>query len=227
MNRVKEHFETEAHEFDGIIVKLIPYYSEMVKGIVAALPFPADTPIRVLDLGCGTGTVARRILDGFPAAQLTCLDFSAKMIEMARIKLKGAGNARFVTSDFREFPWDDRYDAVVSSLALHHLVTDEEKREFYGRVFGGLKHGGCFYNADMVLASSTGLQDVYMERWKEFMCRSVPRREVEERWLRAYRAEDHPAPLSHHLEWMREAGFQGVDVLWKYYNFAVFGGTKG
>lgn len=226
MDQVKEHFESEAGEFDGIIVRLIPYYREMVDALVAVLPFPARASIRVLDLGCGTGTVAERVLQMFPEAHVTCLDFSAKMIDMARCKLGGDARADYVVSDFRRFRWDRTYDAVVSSLALHHLATDEEKREFCGRVFAGLNQGGCFYNADVVLSPNTHVQGVYLERWKEYMRRSVPEPEVEERWMKVYEEEDRPAALSKHLEWLKEAGFREVDVVWKYYNFAVLGGTK-
>lgn len=226
MDRVKEHFETEACEFDQIILRLIPYYREMVEALVFALPFGEDAPIRVLDLGCGTGTVAKRVLERFPSATVTCLDFSAKMIDMAKLKLAGYSRTEYTVADFRDLSWRKSFDAAVSSLALHHLVTDEEKRDFYGRVRAGLEPGGCFYNADVVLASSPKVQDLYLQKWKEFMCRSVSEDEVKGTWMRLYREEDHPASLENHLAWLREAGFQGIDVLWKYYNFAVFGGTK-
>ena len=29
-----------------------------------------------------------------------------------------------------------------------------------------------------------------------------------------------------HLQWMKDAGFVDIDVLWKYFNFAVYGGTR-
>jgi tRNA (cmo5U34)-methyltransferase len=41
-----------------------------------------------------------------------------------------------------------------------------------------------------------------------------------------YREENHPAPPSSHFAWMREAGFHEIDVVWKYYNFAVWTGRK-
>ncbi len=61
MDRVKEHFEGEAQEFDSLILRLIPGYEEMVKALVLAIPDPRTAPLHVVDLGCGTGTVAKRI----------------------------------------------------------------------------------------------------------------------------------------------------------------------
>ncbi|MGK7952377.1 MAG: methyltransferase [Xenococcaceae cyanobacterium] len=74
MEKVKQHFEAEAQEFDEIIRRLIPYYEQMLDAFVAALPFSKSQSIRVVDLGCGTGTIARGIKDIYPQAQITCVD---------------------------------------------------------------------------------------------------------------------------------------------------------
>lgn len=87
MDQIKQHFEEEAHKFDQIIQQLIPYYDQMLPAVISAIPFDANYPIQVLDLGCGTGTLAQHILNAFPQAHVTCLDFSEQMIEMARVKI--------------------------------------------------------------------------------------------------------------------------------------------
>jgi tRNA (cmo5U34)-methyltransferase len=226
MDKIKQHFEEEAREFDRIIVSLIPEYARMVETLVSALPFDQSSPIRMIDLGCGTGTVAASVLTAFPKAQITCLDLAENMLEMARTKLAGHAQVRYVLGDFATFHFDAPYDAVVSSLALHHLVTDADKKSFYRRIYGALAPGGVFYNADVVLGSSDFLQGIYMQKWREFMRRSVSEQEVEEKWIPKYEAEDRPAKLVDQMEWLAEIGFAGVDVLWKCYNFAVYGGVK-
>jgi tRNA (cmo5U34)-methyltransferase len=226
MDAVKKHFEQEAREFDRIIVTLIPYYPKMVESLVLAIPFAASAPIRVLDLGCGTGTIAKQVLERFPNAQVTCLDLAANMIAMARQKLANYPRVSYVQEDFTEMDGSETYDVVVSSLALHHLAADVEKRQFFRRIYLSLRPGGIFYNADVVLGTSDFLQRMYMQQWRAFMCRGISREEVEGKWIPNYEAEDHPANLIEQLAWLTEAGFTDVDVLWKYYNFAVYGGRK-
>lgn len=96
----------------------------------------------------------------------------------------------------------------------------------YRRVWRSLNTGGVFYNADLLLASTDHLQTLYLRQWREYMLRNVPQQEVDERWFHVYATEDRPAKLMDHLAWMSETGFSGVDVIWQYYNFAVYGGVK-
>ncbi len=226
MEDVKQHFEEEAREFDGIIIKLIPYYPQMVEALVDALPYERGGEISVIDLGCGTGTIAGAVKDAYPKARLTCLDIAEGMLKMAETKLGNAPDTVFIKADFSNFEFPEQYDAAVSSLALHHLETDEDKSGFYKKIYSGLKKGGVLVNADTVLASTTRLQQRFMEKWIEFMSNNVGREEAEGKWVQKYYHEDRPAPLMKHFEMLKAAGFSSVDVIWKYYNYAVYMAVK-
>jgi len=226
MEKVKQHFEKEAQEFDAIIRRLIPYYEQMVDALVLALPFNQSQLIRVIDLGCGTGTIARRIKDVYPQAQITCVDIAEKMLHIAQTKLGDAGGMRYQLENFETYEFDSVYDVAVSSLALHHLVNEDDKIKFYKKIYNCLSPGGVFYNADVILASNSRLQERYMEKWREYMRLQVSVEEIEQKWIPQHYDEDHPSKLMNQLDWLRNMGFVEVDVVWKYYNFAVYGGCK-
>ena len=226
MDKVKQHFQEEAPDFDRIILMLIPEYSQMLEALVSSIPFESSASLSAIDLGCGTGTVAKRLLEKFPSAQVTCLDVSENMIKMAQSKLVAHTSVRFLVGDFGIVEGSESYDVIVSSLALHHLLTDDDKREFYRSVYSWLRHGGVFYNADLVLGSSIFLQNLYMEKWRTYMECGVPKHEVDSKWMPKYEAEDRPAKLMDQLTWLSEIGFAEVDVIWKHFNFAVYGGRR-
>ena len=46
VDKIKQHFEEEARDFDRIILTLIPDYPRMVEALVAAMPFENDAPVR-------------------------------------------------------------------------------------------------------------------------------------------------------------------------------------
>ena len=226
MENVKRHFEEEAEEFDGIIIRLIPHYSEIINGLVEAIPFGKDVPIKVIDLGCGTGTISKKVKDAFPNAIITCLDIAPNMIEVTKEKMSRYQNIHYQVGDFLSYEFGGNYDVVVSSLALHHLPTDNDKQTFYQKIFNSLHPGGLFFNADIVLGSNELFQEMYMNKWKSFMRKNVTEEEIENKWMHVYRTEDSPSRLSDQLKWLENIGFCEVDVLWKYYNFALYGGFK-
>jgi tRNA (cmo5U34)-methyltransferase len=227
VEKVKQHFEEEAQEFDAIIRRLIPNYEQMLDALVTALPFNHCQPIRVVDLGCGTGTIARRIKDVYPLAQVTCVDIAEKMLQIAQVKLGEAGDdLRYQLANFEDYEFDATYDVAVSSLALHHLMSDNDKIKFYKKIYDCLTLGGVFYNADVILGSSSDLQERYMEKWREYMRLQVSAEEIEQKWIPQHYDEDYPASLMSQLAWLQAMGFMEVDVVWKYYNFSVYGGHK-
>jgi tRNA (cmo5U34)-methyltransferase len=225
VENVKQHFEAEAQEFDVTIRHLIPYYEQMIDALVTALPFSQTQSFRVVDLGCGTGTIARRIQDMYPKAQITCVDIAQKMLKIAELKL-GTSNICYQLANFEDYEFNATFDVAISSLALHHLVNDEDKTKFYKKIYNCLNPSGVFYNADVVLGSSPHLQELYMSKWQEYMRLNVSVEEIEQKWMPQHYDEDHPAKLMSQLVWLQEMGFAEVDVIWKYYNFAVYGGCK-
>lgn len=226
MEKVRQHFEEEAQEFDAIIRRLIPYYEQMLDALVAALPFERDQAISVIDLGCGTGTIAKRIKNVYPQAKITCVDIAEQMLRIAKTRLGEGKDMRYQIANFEEYEFDSVYDVAVSSLALHHLISDDDKIKFYKRIYFCLNQGGVFYNADNILGSSPYLQGLYIKRWQDYMRLQVATEEIEQKWMPKHYDEDHPAKLVSQLTWLQDIGFVNVDVIWKYYNFAVYGGCK-
>jgi len=224
IDTVKSHFEAEAEEFDKNILKLIPHYTEMINALVLSIPFKKDEKINVIDLGCGTGTVAQNIKDAFPNSNISCLDIAENMIKLTQNKLRGNINCN--VCNFYEYSFDKKYDVIISSLALHHLESDEDKIMFYQKIYNALNKNGVFYNADVVLGSNHHLQEIYMAKWKTFMNKNVSLEEINNKWMVNYRAEDRPTSLMNHINWLKDIGFNDVDVVWKYYNYGVYGGYK-
>lgn len=225
-NTIKDHFEKEADQFDSIIIKLIPYYEKMLSALIDSIHFSLDEEIRIIDLGCGTGTIAKRLSEKFPNAKIVCLDIASNMIDIAKHKLSDHKNSEFIVGDFSKIDFEEQFDIVVSSLALHHIESDEEKKAFFQKIYTILGKNGQFINADLVLASNDFLQNVYLDRWIGFMNKSVSLEEINNRWLVNYKNEDRPSRLVDQIHWLEEIGFNAVDVVWKYYNFSVYTGSK-
>jgi len=78
---------------------------------------------RILELGCGWGSLSLWMARKFPRASITALSNSAsqrRAIE-ARAREHGCTNLRVLTGDFNDFDTSDRYDRVVSVEMFEHL----------------------------------------------------------------------------------------------------------
>lgn len=226
MKDVQEHFDSEAEAYDSLILTLIPNYSEMTDVLVNSIPFNEKKTFKVLDLGCGTGNISKKIKERFPNSKIHCVDLAENMLKIAQKKLSNYSDIAYETGDFQNISLKSDYEVIVSSLAMHHLKTDQDKKDVYQKVYESLSSGGVFYNADVVLGATDYLQNLYIEKWKEFMALNHSHKEIENKWMPTHRREDKPAKIIDHIQWLQEAGFKQVDVVWKYYNYGVYGGLK-
>jgi len=149
LTQVKEHFESEADIFDSRVIKIVPYYADMIDALVTALPFPPSRAIRIADLGCGTGTISFCVKKRFPKARITCIDMSDNMLALAARKLKAFNHIEFEPGELSSYRFTGHYDAIVSSLALHH-IEGPGKIALFKKIHGTLKAGGVFANAGPV-----------------------------------------------------------------------------
>lgn len=103
----------------------------------------------VLDLGCGTGTLALLVKRSHPTARVVGLDVDPKVLEIARRKLAGA-NADVELREGRIEEADlepGSLDRVLTTLVLHHMTT-EEKLAALGAARRALRPGGELHVAD-------------------------------------------------------------------------------
>lgn len=99
---------------------------------------------RVLDLGTGDGRLLALLRIDRPTFEGVALDFSETMLSAARSRFANDRLIKVVKHDFN-FPLParlGRFDAVVSSFAIHHC-THDRKRELYDEVFERLNPRGC------------------------------------------------------------------------------------
>lgn len=104
---------------------------------------------RLLDLGCGTGTLAMEAKKRFPEATVTGVDADPEMLVRAREKASRTGmEIAFDRALAQRLPYpDDTFDAVTSSLFFHHLDRDV-KDQAAAEVARVLQPGGGFHVVD-------------------------------------------------------------------------------
>jgi tRNA (cmo5U34)-methyltransferase len=228
----------------------------VLRRMIHLIPRDPDAELRVLDIGAGYGAVSSLVLEAFPKARVVLHDFSQPMLDEAAKRLENySDSASFVVADLMSPDWtaafDGRFDAVVSSIAIHNVRFPDRIRGIYHDVFPLVAPGGAFLNFDQV--ASSGDLTSGAERHAQLMERR--RRAYEETGrlqplaaIASTRGRDRrpgsdmhaepepadlerlashePATLTNQLKWLREAGFAEAECFYREGRRAIIGGFR-
>src|SRR5690606_12980689 len=88
----------------------------------------------VLDVGCGAGNYALKLLGRLPGLDVTLIDLSRPMLDRAleRVTPATTGKVTAIQGDVREIDLGHgRYDFILAAAVLHHLRGDDEWRQVF------------------------------------------------------------------------------------------------
>ncbi|MFG3497142.1 class I SAM-dependent methyltransferase [Streptomyces sp. NPDC047928] len=208
--------------------------ADVVETATAALPRPL-----IADLGCGPGSLAARLAERLPQAELVAVDTDPLLLALGRAH--HGGHVRFADATIGAPGWLDSLalgrplDAVVSATALHYL-PEPALLSVYEQVRAVLRPGGVLVNGDHLFQEDPAVAALAGE---------VARRHAERHgthqhedwpswWSAVADAPELSAPLSErarrgspaggdngltlhrHVELLRKAGFTAAGPVWQY-----------
>jgi len=206
-------FDTRATGYERHMKRNVEDFDAFYRSIADALPEHGDFP-HILDLGIGTGLELECLFDRFPSACVTGIDLSAGMLdELLRKDRPWRANLQLISGSFLELDLGcSKYDAVISSMALHHWIP-QVKLDLYCRIHGSLRSGGVFVNADYIESEGESIR-----RLAQFSVSGIDERHLQH--------IDLPLSLSQELELLDEADFREISVPFQRTNVCVFVGSK-
>jgi demethylmenaquinone methyltransferase/2-methoxy-6-polyprenyl-1,4-benzoquinol methylase/phosphoethanolamine N-methyltransferase len=143
------------YDFSGRVISFGRDKAIREKLVELAAPAPGE---KVLDVGCGTGTLALALKSSVGTGEVHGIDASPEMIQVAQEKAAKAGSdIDFQVALIEAIPFPDAsFDLVTSSLMLHHL-PDDLKRTGLDEIRRVLKPGGRFMAMDFAAHSHSPL----------------------------------------------------------------------
>lgn len=141
---------------------LTPLYDPILKWVMREETFKRQLTLqanikpgmKVLDLGCGTGTLTIMLKKSYPNASVTGIDADPAILKIAREKSEGL-DIQWEEGPASLLPYPDAsFDHVVTSLVIHHLVT-EDKRRAFKEIYRVLKPSGELHVLDFGRPHST------------------------------------------------------------------------
>ena len=186
--------------------------SHRAEGEAALLEFIAPSTRRILDLGTGDGRLLALVRQRHPDTDAVAVDFSPAMLAAARKRF--ASDSRVTIEEHNmdvPLPSLGKFDAVISSFAIHHLVH-ERKRALYSEIFSLLSPGGVFCNLEHVASPTQRLHEEFLHRIGFTVETEDPSNKL--------------LDVETQLGWLREIGFIDADCQWKWRELALLTGAR-
>lgn len=180
-SRIKESYDAIADTYNkwteqhsDVRLRYLEKFTAHLPAATSTAPRDPDSKapqINILELGCGAGLPATKLLCGIPGAQVTANDISTRQVALGRANaltwdLDTSCSVRFVEGDMMDrsvvdFP-PGSLDGVVALYSIIHLPRDEQA-EMLQRIGGWLKEGGVL----LANFSEEEMEGVVMEKWLE------------------------------------------------------------
>jgi SAM-dependent methyltransferase len=137
--------------------------------IAAAIPFPVDRSLRILDVGCGTGDAGRVIHSRFPGTRIDCVDRNEFFVSLCgAVNRRDGITGQALVRDLSEPGWlsdlASDYDVVVAVNAAHWFSL-AKAAELFADIFRSLRPGGVF-----LLMEPAGAEPLFapgFDAWKK------------------------------------------------------------
>ncbi len=227
-----------------------PFRNEQIETIFHLSGLSSKTNPRLLDLGCGPGTLVKYFLERKQDVEFVAIDIDPLLLAIFRNTISTDCNGIIQLRDMRKKEMFEKYqnyfDAVVSLTSLHWL-SQKNQVLLYKRIYSTLKEGGIFLNGDPYLPKDkvaierlSKLQKdkarlMKGETWDQFWSSIYSEykikdyhQEVKDTLLFSedFEGTDDGYTVDFYLTALKEAGFKSVDVYWQGGLRIVYGGIK-
>ena len=225
----EEFFYVIDDNYDEHAELAIPNYTALHEDLARMVGriWQRDHPLRLLDLGAGTGKTTEIILTRFPNAKAVAVDKFPEMLSHAEVRLgRFTDRVEYLIGDFMDIDFGLDFDLCVSSLAIHHQ-DPTGKQELFEKVFNALRPGGVFSMIDWIKFNDPEMQQFSFEVAEEHVRKSLNSNpEIMSEWVEHWRYLNIPDSLEDQLSWLKNCGFQYADCISRFYGIALLYGRK-
>ena len=201
--------------YDERIVNVLPFYREFHGQIIDLVMNTGVKNPNWLDTGCGTGSLACRILESRNDVKITLCDPSEKMLTEAKEKLAG-NDIQFFNISSQQLTFDSEFD-VVTAVQSHHYLQPDERRTAVEKCHQALRDNGIFITFENIRMSTDESDSIALARWARFLTNHGNSPEDVQMQLDRRGTEVFPITIEEHIKLLRECGFKSVDLLWSSY----------
>lgn len=234
-NESKQPDSEQISLLENVYEFIIPKYREAHDLMVSMLDFSTANELRVVDLGSGLGGLSRQVFATFPRATIFGIDNNEQILRRGREKLLNF-KQQFLPfhRDLNQPSWSEdleSIDAVISSFTLDYLPLERHK-QLVQEAFNILNPLGRWVSCEFFKAQDSRINRVFHEIEIQLVRKAMKNGEVSQKQIdqlsqsTVLRQQHHVCTLDTKIEWMRIAGFDKIEVPWKFLNLAIISAVR-
>lgn len=202
-------------EYDRQIKRTLPFYEEMFQQVVDIVRILNLQSLRWLDVGCGTGKMARTVLDNFDIQKMVCIDVEQEMLERAE-SLRDDEKVEFLQCDVRQLPYQEMFD-IVTAIQVNHYFKKNDRIAAIKNCYDALAENGIYISFENFAPESEEGAGLYLERWREFQIVNGKSKEEADLHIKRYGQNYFPISISESIGLLKDCGFRMVEIFWVSY----------
>ncbi len=210
---MKDFFNTRVDGYDKHMRINVASFEKIYTTIATPITCSYE-PLKILDLGCGTGLELDAVFQKTPNALITGIDLSKEMLcKLEEKYVSKKPQLSLIVGSYLETPFPElTYDFVLSVMTLHHL-TRSEKSRIYDKIHKTLKKGGIYIEGDYVVNP--------LEAEKRFQQYNIIKETYKIEDMHNYHV-DIPFTKQAQIELFHKAGFHSIEIVNELENACVF-----
>jgi tRNA (cmo5U34)-methyltransferase len=225
------HFNVNPEVYEESVRQTIPFYHEIQSETVDIIRTMKPGVQEWLDTGCGTGYLVEIASRLFPDTTFILTDPDASMLGKAATRLTDALGARVrflppIPSESLLSHKNVLKPQVITAILCHHYLDRGQRRMAVGACYSLLEDGGVFVSVENITPGSPAGIELGLERWKRFQIEHGRPAAVAEIHSKRFDTEYFPITIEAHLELLKIAGFQTVELFWSSHMQAGFYAVK-
>ena len=217
-----EFDEEVASVFDDMLNRSVPFYKQNLYLQIDILKNFLNENDKVVDLGSSTGTFLIELAKKCDKKlNLIGIDSSKAMIENAKKKAKAFGaNILFLEKDFLNYDFSNS-NAIVANYTIQ-FIRPLKREKLIKKIYNSLNENGLFLMSEKLITEHKKLNKIMIDIYYEYKKNKgyseyeiAQKREALENVLIPYTMQEN-------IEMLKNAGFNNIEVIFRWNNFATF-----
>ena len=231
----KEKNFDEINLLENVYEYIIPKYHEINDMIVSLLDFGPDKELSFVDFGVGLGRLTKRIFDIFPYATVVGVDSHAQILQHSQERLSEFKDQYVpLLSDLERPTWAKdlgNFNAFVSAFTLDFLPLERHKH-LLKESFDVLLPHGRWVSCEFFRSDDNLINRIFHEVEIKFVHKAlkdgvITQEQIDQlSQLSFLTKQHHVCTLETKINWLRMAGFEKIEIPWKFLNLAIISAVR-